>query len=174
MNKTLIAYFSHAGQNYFGGQYKVLTEGNTKRLAKKLQALTNADIFEIEPKKTYPEYYKECCDEALAEQKQNAFVELKNYLPSIETYENIVLAYPCWWGTMPRAVFTFLAHYDFSKKNIYPICTHEGSGMGSSVDDLKRVCKGNIKKWLAVRGSAVDTADSTLASFVSETGIKNS
>lgn len=168
MKKTLIAFFSHAGQNYSDGQYKILSEGNTKRLAKKLSTIIDADLFEIETIKTYPENYKDCCDEALKEQRTNQLPELKNYLPTINEYENIVVMYPCWWGTMPKAVVTFLKHYDFSNKNIYPICTHEGSGMGSSERDLRNLLTtANIKGGLAVRGSNVDNSDSVLRNFVS-------
>lgn len=38
------------------------------------------------------------------------------------------------------AVFTFLESYDFSGKTIVPYCTHEGSGLGSSERDIKRLC----------------------------------
>lgn len=37
-------------------------------------------------------------------------------------------------------VFTFLERFDFSGKTIRPFCTHEGSGMGCSVSDIKRIC----------------------------------
>ena len=58
-----------------------------------------------------------------------------------------------YWGTMPMAVFTFLEHFDFSGKTIKPFCTHEGSGLGSSVEDIRRTCPGaEVKEGLAVRG----------------------
>jgi flavodoxin len=40
---------------------------------------------------------------------------------------------------MPMAVFTFLESYDFSGKTIVPYCTHEGSGLGSSERDIKKL-----------------------------------
>ncbi|MBR2256572.1 MAG: hypothetical protein IJ899_04370 [Blautia sp.] len=43
-------------------------------------------------------------------------------------------------GTMPMAVFTFLEAFDFSGKTILPFCTNEGSGMGGSERDIKKVC----------------------------------
>lgn len=70
---TIVVYFSHAGQNYFSGGYKYLTEGNASKIAKKVKQKTNADIFEVVAEKPYPEGYKECCDVALAEQRQNTF-----------------------------------------------------------------------------------------------------
>ena len=49
MSKNLIAYFSRKGFNYSKGQIVFLETGNTETAAKKLQALTGADLFQIEP-----------------------------------------------------------------------------------------------------------------------------
>lgn len=38
MSKTLIAYFSHAGQNYSHGSIRNLSVGNTEVVAKKMKA----------------------------------------------------------------------------------------------------------------------------------------
>ena len=39
------------------------------------------------------------------------------------------------------AVATFLERYDFTGKTILPLCTNEGSGMGSSERDVKKYAK---------------------------------
>ena len=50
-------------------------------------------------------------------------------------------------------VFTFLEHFDFSGKTILPFCTHEGSGLGRSENDIKRLCPGaSVKQGLALHG----------------------
>lgn len=166
MPKNLIVYFSHAGQNWFDGGLKEIKVGNTKVLAEKLSKILEADLFEVETIKTYPFDYRECCDEAQKEQRANELPELKKYLDGIDEYDNIILAYPCWWGTMPQAMFTFLNHYDFNGKNIYPICTHEGSGMGNSENDIKKVCSTAIvHNGLAVRGSTVYECEDKLNNF---------
>lgn len=165
--KNLIAYFSHPGENYFAGSYKVIEEGNTKIIAKMINELVDADMFEIDTVKKYSSGYKACCDEAMAEQRAGELPELKSYLENIDEYDNIILCYPCWWGTCPQAVFTFLNHYDFNGKTIYPLCTHEGSGMGRSEGDIKRACpSANVQKGLAVQGSYVSSAKSTLESWL--------
>lgn len=52
------------------------------------------------------------------------------------------------------AVFTFLERYDFTGKSILPLCTNEGSGMGSSESDIKKSAKGaKVKSGLAITGS---------------------
>lgn len=60
---------------------------------------------------------------------------------------------------MPMPVFTFLEHFDFSGKTIRPFCTHEGSGLGHSVEDIRRLCPGaRVEPGLAIRGTGVRTA----------------
>ena len=165
--KTLVAYFSHAGENYFGGTLKVIKEGNASIIAKKAQALLSSDIFEIDTIKKYSDKYYECCDQAKLEQQHGELPKLKQYLPSIDGYDKIVLVYPCWWGTMPQAMFTFLNHYDFTGKTIMPICTHEGSGMGSSENDIKNTCpNATVTHGLALQGSYVDSCDAQLKNWL--------
>ena len=41
----------------------------------------------------------------------NVRPELRGTLPDLSGYDTIVLGYPCWWGTMPQAVFTFLERH---------------------------------------------------------------
>lgn len=65
------------------------------------------------------------------------------------------------------AVFTFLEKYDFSGKTIRPFCTHEGSGMGSSEADIKRLCPGaKVEKGLAIVGCKVKAAEAAIKQWV--------
>ena len=91
----------------------------------------------------------------------NARPELTGYLDSIDEYDTIVLGYSNYWGTFPMAVATFLERYDFTGKTILPLCTNEGSGMGSSESDIKKSAKGaTVKSGLAITGSkAADSGD---------------
>ncbi len=165
--KTLVVYFSHIGETYFDNGIRLVQKGNAEIIAEKAQRILGSDIFHIETIKSYPVNYKACCDEALIEQKNGEFPELKNYPSSIDEYEKFVFVYPCWWGTVPQAFFTFLSHYDFSDKEIYPICTHEGSGMGRSESDIERVCASAIvKSGLAVRGSKANECDDLLKDYL--------
>lgn len=60
----------------------------------------------------------------------------------------------------PGGVFAFLEHFDFVGKTIFPFCTHEGSGMGHSEFDIKKLCLGaQIGKGLALRGGSVNYAE---------------
>lgn len=67
------------------------------------------------------------------------------------------------------AVFTFLEHFDFSGKIIKPFCTHEGSGMGKSKSDIKKLCpNATVESGLAIYGSRVDKAKSDIEGWVNK------
>lgn len=163
MGKTLIAFFSRAGENYFSGSMRRISVGNTKVLAQTLKELTGADLFEIEPAVQYSEDYMTCIEEAKQDLQSGNRPALKVLPDSLDGYDTIYLAYPNYWGTMPMAVWTFLEHFDFSEKTIHPICTHEGSGMGHSEADLQKLCpKAKIGKGFAVTGSQCGGAKAQL------------
>ena len=167
--KILIAYFSRKGENYFNGKIKNLTIGNTEVLAKKIQSLTGGDLFEIKTVKPYPSDYNEATKVARVELRQNARPELSETVRNMDDYNVIYLGYPNWWNTFPMAVFTFLESYNFSGKTIIPFCTHEGSGMGRSESDIKKLCPdATVLPGLAVYGSMVASADDDLMAWLKE------
>lgn len=156
MPRELIAFYSRADENYVNGMLKPLKTGNTEVAAGIIRDLTGADLFKIEQAHPYAAGYNDCIAQAQEDQRRNARPELKSYPESLDGYDVIYLGYPNYWSTMPMAVFTFLEHFDFDGKTIRPFCTHEGSGMGSSVGDIRRLCPGaTVEKGLAIRGSSV-------------------
>jgi len=172
MAKTLIAFFSRADENYFGGAMRYVKVGNTEIVANIMKDLTGADTFKIEMKDPYSPVYMTCIDEAKEDLRTGARPELVSMPESIDEYDTMVLAYPNYWGTMPMAVFTFLEHFDFSGKTILPLCTNEGSGMGSSERDIRRTCPGaEVKKGLAITGSAAANSKSSVERWLSANGL---
>ena len=171
-SKSLIAYFSRKGNNYVGGNIVNLPIGNTGVIAKKIQELTGSDMFQIKTVKSYPDDYTETTNVARKELKENARPELTETVNDMDLYDVIYLGYPNWCGTMPMAVFTFLESYDFSGKTIIPYCTHEGSGMGSSERDIKKLCpNAKVLSGLAIRGGSVTGADKELANWLKKPGM---
>jgi flavodoxin len=167
MANVLVAFYSRADENYFSGALKYLEVGNTEIVANTIKDLTGADTFKIEQIQPYSKGYNECIAEAQADQKRNARPELKVYPDTIEHYDTIYIGYPNYWGTMPMAVFTFLEHFDFTGKIIKPFCTHEGSGLGSSVKDIQRVCPNAIvEDGLAIHGSNVHRCKQLLENWI--------
>lgn len=165
--KALIIYYSRRGENYTDHGIQDLKIGNTEVIAKMIQEITNGDIFEIETVEQYPLNYRECTEVAQRELRENARPKLKRYLENIDDYEVIYVGFPNWWGTMPMPVFSQLEKLDFTGKIVKPFCTNEGSGMGNSENDLKRICKGAIiEKGLAIRGSTVNSAKSKVEAWI--------
>jgi flavodoxin len=166
-SKSLIAYFSRKGNNYVGGSIVNLPIGNTEVISKKIQKLTGSDIFQIKTLKSYPEDYTEATNVANEEQRKNARPELMEIVNNMDSYDMIYIGYPNWYGTMPMAVFTFLESYDFSGKTIVPFCTHEGSGMGNSERDIKKLCpNAKVLPGLTIRGGSVESADKEVANWL--------
>jgi len=166
-SKSLIAYFSRKGNNYVAGSIANLSIGNTEVIANKIQKFTGSDIFQIRTVKSYPEDYTETTNVAWEEQRGNARPELTEIVDNMDSYDVIYIGYPNWYGTMPMAVFSFLESYDFSGKTIIPYCTHEGSGMGSSERDIKKLCpNAKVLSGLAIRGGSVDRADKDIANWL--------
>lgn len=160
LNKVLIAYFSRKGNNYVSGVIENLPIGNTQVVAQKIQQLTDGTLFEIKTEHVYALDYTLCTKEAQQELKHNARPALVGVMPDISKYDRIILAYPNWWGTMPMGVFTFLEKVNLTGKKVFPLCTHEGSGMGESEKDLKKAClHGTVGQGLAIYGSRVNLAD---------------
>lgn len=165
--KEIIVYFSRSGENYVRGRIQCLSVGNTEAAAELLRERTGARLFKLEPLAPYSQDYSRCIEEAKADQRRDARPELKDYPESLEEYETIYLGYPNYWGTMPMAVFTFLEHFDFTGKTIKPFCTHEGSGMGRSERDIRRLCPtAKVEKGLTIHGAEVKTAGDALSKWI--------
>lgn len=166
---ALIAYFSRAHQNYVNGTIRNLETGNTETAARILRNLTGADLFKLEPVQPYSKDYNECIAEAQADQRRNARPELKSYPEHMEQYDTIYLGYPNYWGTMPMAVFTFLEHFDLTGKTIRPFCTHEGSGMGRSEADIRKLCpNARIEEGLPIHGGSAADSEADLRRWTAQ------
>lgn len=173
MSNTLIAFFSRADENYFGGAMRYVKKGNTEIVCEKIKELINADTFRIEMKNPYSPVYLNCIEEAKKDLRENARPELVSIPESVAKYDNIILAYPNYWGTIPMAVATFLEAYDFSGKTILPLCTNEGSGMGKSESDIKKYASHAIlKSGLAIIGSQAENSTKAIEAWLRNNGLK--
>lgn len=163
----LVAFYSRADENYFGGQYRYIEVGNTEKVANMISEITGADLFKIEQKEAYSADYQECIAQAKKDLQENKRPEVLNLPDNLDAYDEIYLGYPNYWGTMPMAVYTFLENYDFSGKKIHPFCTHEGSGLSRTEKDIKKAAKGaTVEKGLAIHGSSVDNAKNAVEKWL--------
>lgn len=165
----LIAFYSRADENYFGGSYQYIKIGNTEKVANMIAEIVGGDKFKIEQKIPYSKEYGTCIEEAKKDLQANNRPEVINLPNNIDCYDEIYLGYPNYWSTMPMAVYTFLEKYDWSDKIIYPFCTHEGSGLSKTERDIEEACKGAIvKKGIAIVGSEVDGAKAEISKWIKE------
>ena len=167
MHKILVVYYSRTGQNYVSGDIVDLPVGNTAAVAGIIREKTGTDVFEIQTVKPYPTDYRETTEVAKQELREQARPEIVGAVENISQYDTIILGYPNWWGTMPMAVFSFLQKHDLAGKTVLPFCTHEGSGMGSSVKDLKKALPQSlIKPGLPIKGTRVHRKDAAIPAEV--------
>lgn len=149
--KTLVAFFSRAGENYAVGH---IGKGNTYIVAEMIAAETGGDLFQIQPATPYPEDYAECTEVAKRELNTHARPAIQGDAP-VEDYDIIFIGYPNWWGDMPMPVYTFIEKHSWHGKTVIPFCTHEGSGISGTENKLKSACQGaTVLNGLAVRGTA--------------------
>lgn len=138
---SLIIYYSRSGENYINGEIKSLEKGNTELLIDLFKDKLNSDTFKVTQIKPYSNDYSICIEEARIDKKNNIKPELIDDLIDISKYELILIAYPNYWGDIPMALYGLLEKLDFTNKKIIPICTHEGSGFGTSLNTLNKILK---------------------------------
>ena len=167
MSRILIVYYSRKGENYWNGSIKKLNRGNTEIVAEMIADITGGDRFEVDTVQPYAESYHTCIQQAKEELQADARPALRAYPDSLDGYDTLFVGYPNWWGTMPMAMFTLLEHFDLAGKRILPFCTNEGSGMGRSEADLKKICPGaEIGPGLSIHGAQAAQSKRLVADWV--------
>ena len=167
--KTLVAFYSRADENYFGGSLRYIEMGNTEKIANMLAELTGGTKYKMKQTTPYAKDYKICVEEAKRDHQENARPEICNLPKSIDEYDEIYLGFPNYCGDMPMAVYTFLETFSWEGKTIHPFCTHEGSGMGQIGNRIAEICQGAVvTKGLAIHGSAVDGAKNDVAKWMGQ------
>ena len=132
-----------------------MEKGNTEVLVDYITKITGAKSFKIEPRIAYPENYEETVRIANEEKSANSRPEIKEALSSVDDYDIILLGYPIWHGNLPNIVMTQLENLNFDGKVIFPFNTHEGSGKGTSISDIKNCVGGGatVKDGFSLKGS---------------------
>ena len=169
MAGTLVVYYSRKGENHMPGGIQVLEKGNTEYAAEYVAKAVGADLFEIDTVTPYSPVYKECAMQAVQEARNNARPAIKGFVEDMRQYDTIFVCYPCWCGTAPMCIFTFLEHYDLSGKKIIPLCTNEGSGLANSVADIQKACPGAIvAEGLSFPGHQCEGGEAAIAAWARE------
>ena len=166
-SKSLVVFFSHAGENYAVGNIKV---GNTKIVADYISEITGADQAEIVTHKYDGMAYTPLTNLAQDEQNNDERPDFQ-LVPEVDfsQYDTIFIGGPVWWGTYPQVMFTFFDRYDLNGKTIYPFTTHEGSGLGNVVSDIRRAYpKANVQKGFSIYGHEVRSNKTKVEKWLNE------
>lgn len=156
--KMLVVYFSHSS--------------NTRIAAEQIAKETGADLFEIVPEKAYPADYDTVVEQAKKEINAGFRPALKTRVEDLGRYDVVFVGSPCWWSTVAPPVATFLSSYDFAGKTVVPFMTHEGSGMGRSEADIKKMCPGaTVTEGLPIRGGSVRNAAPAVKKWLHKIGV---
>lgn len=158
-NKTLLVFFSWSN--------------NTKTVADQIHGMLGCDMVQVETVEPYPTSYEELRPIAY-EELENGARELKTVVENMDEYDTLIVGTPIWGGHMTPAMQLFLKSYDLSGKTIALYTTHQGSGLGQSMNDLRSICPNStITEGLAIQGASASSSRSTIESWVRRIGFFN-
>ncbi|URZ03122.1 flavodoxin family protein [Clostridium felsineum] len=118
-------------------------EGHTRFIANIIESIVKADLLELKPEKEVP---KTGFKKYLWGGKSAIFKEkptLKNKIPDIKEYDNIIIGTPVWAGTYAPPVNTFIADTLIKGKNIAFFACHGGGDAKKCFDKLTEELKDN-------------------------------
>ena len=127
--KTLVVYYSATGY--------------TERVAGYIAEATGGELFRLVPAEEYSSADLDWTDRNSRVSREHDNPEermvdlVASTVPDWESYENIFIGYPIWWGIAAWPVDRFIADNDFTGKTVIPFCTSSSSGLGESGELLK-------------------------------------
>jgi flavodoxin len=173
--RTLMAYFSRPGENYFYGGRRNLEVGNTEVLAGMITQLIDCDVYRLEAAEPYPNGYDATVARNVAEQNADARPAIADPLPSIDGYQQVLLGSPIWNVRPPMIMSTFAESHDFTGKTVYPFVTYAVSGLGSTERVYAASCAGaRLVPGLAVRGEEVADHRDEVVTWLRQSGLLTS
>ena len=103
MGKSIVIFFSHAGDNYSVGNIEV---GNTKIVADYISEIAGAEQFEIVTHKYDGMAYTPLTRLAQEEANKGELPPYEGSAPDLSQYDTVFIGGPVWWGTYPQVMFT--------------------------------------------------------------------
>ena len=153
MSKTIVIFFSHAGDNYAVGNIEV---GNTKIVADYISEITGAEQFEIVTHKYDGMAYNPLIKLAQQEADNGELPPYEGAAPDLTQYDTVFIGGPVWWGTYPQVMFTLFRDINLDGKTVIPFTTHEGSGLANCVSDVRAAFPGaTVKGQFSIYGHEV-------------------
>ena len=102
MTKTLVLYYS--------------ATNTTKNIAEQVAQKLNADLAEIHPVKPYTDadlnWHDENSRTTIEQHQHDSRVDIKDDLPDLSGYTNVIIGHPIWWGIPPRLISATIDHLE--------------------------------------------------------------
>ena len=169
MGKSIVIFFSHAGDNYSVGNIEV---GNTKIVADYITEIVGADQFEIVTHKYDGMAYNPLIKLAKEEANKGELPPYEGEAPDLSQYDTVFIGGPVWWGTYPQVMFTLFRDINLDGKTVIPFTTHEGSGLANCVEDVKAAFpKATVTKGFSIYGHEVRSNKSKVEKWLKSLGI---
>ena len=171
--KSLVVYFSRAGENYWHGDRKNLKKGNTAVLAEEIAKQTDADVYEIVAADPYSDDYGATVARNVREEDEDSRPAIAHALPDLSRYQVVYLGSPVWNSTMPMIMKTFVEQAKWQGQQVRPFVTYAVSGMAGIDEEYQRLLPDlSVTQGLAVRGEDVaidpDAAEPEVTSETSQ------
>lgn len=180
--KPLVVYFTRVGNTDFAPDIDAVSgasllkvdgvlTGNTQFMASRLSALLDCDTAAITlTGSRYPSSYSKTCTVGGREIKEQARPAIQPI--DISGYDEILLVYPIWWGTIPAPVASFLESTSFAGKTIYLIATQGSSGFASSTQDIRAlVPEASVEEVISVYCDDIPVTGTMLADCLKTAGL---
>lgn len=148
MAKTLVLYYS--------------ATNTTKKIAKKVAQKLNADIVEIHAAQPYTaadlDWHDPTSRTSIEQHQHNSRVAVKDDLPDITAYDNIVIGHPIWWAIPPRMIADLVDKLDLNGKNLAMFATSGGTNYDRSQSFIERTVKENNYDTHVNQGAVLNNA----------------
>lgn len=149
-------------------------KGNTRILADTIQSQVGGDFFSIETAHDYPGGLNTLIDFAAEEQKANERPDLVSKIENLDKYDTVFIGYPNWWYDLPMPLYSFFEEYDFSGKTVIPFCTHNGSGLSSTIETIEKLePDAVIMEGFTISQSNVLEAEEDVTEWLEKLGMKD-
>lgn len=114
----------------------------TEKVAIQISDMTKGKLIEIIPTIPYSSddlnYTNDDCRANIEQNDEKARPNIANDI-DVNNYSIIFIGYPIWWQKLPKIIYTFFDTYDLRNKTIIPFCTSGGSGISTSVNEIKKL-----------------------------------
>ena len=112
--------------------------GVTKKIADKVQAKFDADMYFVEPEKAYGNYLSSVARVMGERTSKNAPV-LKTEVADFSPYDIVFIGFPVWAATLPEFLQEYISKANLAGKRVIPFATAGGNGKESSLKTLKEL-----------------------------------